>query len=290
MAAPKPWESSVPMSSQILPSSFDSINNGMVPTIETAYVLLSKNFFFANSTIDFRRTQGGVPPPPPRNVQQPIGMGMGMGYYPQSNYLNPYSLGPYQAGGGYYNNYRLSPYGTPTNYPVSNFAQLAIDESRSAFSSIESVIHAFRSISVVLESTFTSVYSSFRAITDLLDQFTRIRSEVTALYPLLVLWKFLKYLYHRLLRLLHLRRSTPGNIEETWSSIYHSLQQTTANSNQGPMPTSSSSSSLLVALFFVVSLGTPILMLKFINSIIQKRQSLSKFCFKSSNWNDLLYI
>jgi peroxin-13 len=119
----------------------------------------------------------------------------------------------------------------------------------------------------MLESTFTSVYSSFRAVTDVFDHFTRIRSEITALYPLVLLWRFLKYLYHRLLHILHLRRSTPGTTEETWSVIYNSLQQTTATTN-----TNGQSSGLLVALFFVVSFGTPMLMLKFINSIIKKRQ------------------
>jgi len=135
---------------------------------------------------------------------------------------------------------------------VSNFAQLAMDESRSAFGSIESVIQAFRSISLMLESTFTSVYSSFRAVTDVLDQFTRLRMELTTLYPLVVLWRFLKYIYHRLLRLLHLRRATPGNIDETWSVIYNSLQQTTTNVNG--QATTSSSSGLLVALFLLFHL------------------------------------
>jgi len=148
-----------------------------------------------------------------------------------------------------------------------------MDESRSAFSSIESVIHAFRSISLMLESTFTSVYSSFRAVTDVFDQFTRLRTQLTAIYPIVLLWRFLKYLYHRLLRLLHLRQATHGNTEETWSAIYNSLQQTTANVN-GQTSSSSSSSGLLVALFFIVSFGTPMLMLKFINSIIKKKQGL----------------
>jgi hypothetical protein len=38
MAAPKPWETSIPMSSQPIPSSFDTINNGFGPTIEQPYV------------------------------------------------------------------------------------------------------------------------------------------------------------------------------------------------------------------------------------------------------------
>ena len=187
--------------------------------------------------------------------------------------MSPYSYNPYQAG-GYYNNYRLSPYGGPSNYPVSNFAQLAMDESRTAFSSIESVIHAFRSISLMLESTFTSVYSSFRAVTDVFDQFTRLRTELTAIYPLVLLWRFLKYLYHRLLRILHLRQATHGSTDETWSAIYQTLQQSRNAINGQAASSASSSSSLLVALFFIVSFGTPMLMLKFLNSIIRKRQGL----------------
>ncbi|CAF2065992.1 unnamed protein product [Rotaria magnacalcarata] len=252
MAAPKPWETSVPMSCQPMPTSFDAINSGMLPTIENP------------------RTLGVAPPPPPRFVQQQQQQQQ-LGMYAPTNYLSPYSLNPYQTG-GFYNNYRFSPYGAQSNIPVSNFAQLAIDESRSAFSSIESIIYTFRSISTMLESTFTSVYSSFRAVTDVLDNFTRIRSQISAIYPLVLLWRFLKYLYRRLLRLLHLRHATQGSTEETWSAIYNSLQQTTTNLNEQATASSPSSSGLLVALFFLVSFGTPMLMLKFINSIIQKRQ------------------
>ena len=218
------------------------------------------------------RANGAAPPPPPRTVQsfareqqqqqQP-------GLYPSPNYLSPYSASPFygQQAPGYYNGYRYSPYGPQTNLPVSNFAQLAMDESRSAFSSIESVINTFRSISMMLESTFTSVYSSFRAVTDVFDHFSRIRTEITAIYPLVLLWRFLKYLYHRLLRLLHLRHAQPGNREETWSAIYNTLQQATTDPSGAPR---SSSSGLLIALFFAVSFGTPLLMLKLLNSVIKK--------------------
>ncbi|CAF1310048.1 unnamed protein product [Adineta ricciae] len=249
MAAPKPWESSVPMSSQPIPTTFDTMNTGLMPTVEQ------------------QRMQTPAPLPPPRSTQQ---QHQQLGFYPSSNYMSPYGLNPYQAG-GFYNNYRLSPYGSPSNLPVGNFAQLAMDESRSAFSSIESVIHTFRSVSFMLESTFTSVYSSFRAVTDVFDHFTRVRAEVSTIYPLVLIWRFLKYLYHRLLRLLHLRQATHGSAEETWTAIYNSLQQNAANPN-GAAASRSSSSSLLVALFFIVSFGTPMLMLKLINSIIKKRQ------------------
>ncbi|UJR31619.1 hypothetical protein I4U23_019101 [Adineta vaga] len=251
MAAPKPWESSVPMSSQPMPTTFDTINNGFMPTIEQP------------------RLQGPIPPPPPRTIQQQQQQQQ-LGFYPSTNYMSPYGYSPYQTG-GVYNNYRMTPYGTSSNLPMSNFAQLAMDESRSTFSSIESVIHTFRSISIMLESTFTSVYSSFRAVTDVFEHFTRLRTEISAMYPLVLIWRFVKYLYYRLLRLLHLRQATHGNTEETWTAIYNSLQQTATNIN-GSTTARSSSSGLLVALFFVVSFGTPMLMLKLINSIIKKRQ------------------
>lgn len=203
-----------------------------------------------------------------------------MGFFPQSNYYSPYSMGSLYGQQNFFspfNNYRSSLYGPQGNLPTSNFAQLAMDESRSAFSSIESVIHTFRSISYMLESTFTSVYSSFRAVTDVIDHFTRVRTEITAIYPLVLIGRFLKFLYHRLLRLLHLRRSMPGTTEETWSHIYQSIQQTNAAAaaGQGGVP-QSSSSSILVALFFLVSFGVPMLMLKLLNSIIQKRQGEKK--------------
>lgn len=274
MAAPKPWESSIPMSSQPMPTTFDTMNIGLMPTVEQQYAsIFIKKFAFCHSKSclflfeNYRRIQTPAPLPPPRTIQQ---QQQQMGFYPSSSYMSPYGLNPYQAG-GFYNNYRLSPYGTASNLPVGNFAQLAMDESRSAFSSIESVIHTFRSISFMLESTFTSVYSSFRAVTDVFDHFTRVRAEISTIYPLVLIWRFLKYLYHRLLRLLHLRQATHGSSEETWTAIYNSLQQNAANANGTGAPRSSSSS-LLVALFFVVSFGTPMLMLKLINSIIKKRQ------------------
>jgi peroxin-13 len=230
------------------------------------------------------RTNGAAPPPPPRSAQtfaREQQQQQQLGLFPSTNYLSPYSASPFygQQAAGYYNGYRYSPYGAPQmNPPVGNFAQLAMDESQTAFSSIESVITTFRSISIMLESTFTSVYSSFRAVTDVFDHFSRIRTQITAIYPLVLLWRFLKYLYHRLLRLLHLRRAQPGNTEETWSAIYNTLQQTSTDANGTP---ASSSSSLLVALVFIVSFGTPMLMLKFLNSVIRKKQGRTSVMFSS---------
>jgi peroxin-13 len=190
------------------------------------------------------------------------------------NYFSPYSSSNVMFGpqnGNFYPNYRMPPYGMSNQPPMSNFSQLALDESRSAFSSIETVIQTFRSISWMLESTFTSVYSSFRAVTDVFEHFARMRTEISTIYPLVLFWRLIKYLYHRLLRLLRLRQSLPGSSEETWSAIYQSLQSNASPSSNGS--TRAASSHLLVALFFLVTFGTPMLMMKILNSIISKRQS-----------------
>lgn len=204
-----------------------------------------------------------------------------------SSYMSPYSMGSFygQQPFGYYNGgYRPMMFQNSMNYPNGNFGQLALDESRSAFSTIESVIQTFRAISMLLESTFASVYSSFRAVTDVFDHFSRVRNEIHNIYPLVLLWRFLKFLYHRLLRILRLRESSPIGNEENWSMIYQQIQESTGRSSSQ----SNSSSSFLVAVFFLVSFGTPMLMFKILNSILKKRQGFekkSKFScfFRSTN-------
>lgn len=264
MAAPKPWESSIPMSNQPIPMTLQG------PTIGLS------------SSVEPTRLQGTAAPPPPPRVTQSSLQQSSMGFYNASSYASPYSTssfyGPQPL--GYYNQFRPSMYGNQMNYPASSFSQLAMDESRSAFSSIESVIQTFRSISLMLESTFTSVYSSFRAVTDVFDHFARVRTEIAHIYPLVLIWRFLKYIYHRLLRILRLHRSMSGHSDESWSQIYQHLQETT---NRNRNVSNSSSSSLLVALFFLVSVGTPMLMFRILNAIIRKKQDADHWLEKEKN-------
>jgi hypothetical protein len=131
---------------------------------------------------------------------------------------------------------------------MSNFAQLAMEESRTAFSSIESIIQTFRSISNMFESTFTNVYTSCRARTDLFDHFIR--------------------------KFFHLRKKE--NIEDScWNIIYNNFQENTESTKI----TNRRSSRLFIGLFFLVSFGTLMLMLKFFNSIIKKTRKVEKYFF-----------
>ncbi|CAF0865880.1 unnamed protein product [Adineta ricciae] len=237
MSVDNNWEPPAPMISQPFSSSFQASNNAFVPTIESI------------------RAQSIAPPLPPRTLSYPS---RSVTSYPSINYPNNSHGQPPII----YNNH----YQSSSSLSTSNFTQMAIDESRSAFSSIESVIQTFRSISHVLESTFTNVYTSFRAMIDLFDHFTRLRSELTAFSSLVPFYRFIRSLYHRLLTVLRLRKI--DQLDDSWTTVYTNLQQ----SAESMKVTNGQSSGLLVALFFLVTFGTPILMVKVLNSIIAKRQ------------------
>lgn len=49
-------------------------------------------------------------------------------------------------------------HGKPHSGTLHRFMQLAEDSSRQAFQSIESIVHAFGSVSMMLESTYHAVY------------------------------------------------------------------------------------------------------------------------------------
>lgn len=65
--------------------------------------------------------------------------------------------------------------------PDSNFARLAEEQSRGAFQSIESVVNAVSSVANMLNSTHNAVYSSFRAVIGVVEQFGRLKTQVSFL-------------------------------------------------------------------------------------------------------------
>ena len=55
----------------------------------------------------------------------------------------------------------------------NRFIQLAEESSMPAFQSIESIVHAFGSVSMMLESTFHAVHSSFQAVLGVAEHFSK---------------------------------------------------------------------------------------------------------------------
>ncbi len=105
---------------------------------------------------------------------------------PYSSYSSPYSsLG---VGG--------RPYYDPSGEPT--FSQLAEESSASAFQSIESFVSAFGSVSMMLESTFHALYSSFRAVVGVADHLGRVKQVFSAL----AIFRFFKWVWRRILYLI----------------------------------------------------------------------------------------
>lgn len=150
---------------------------------------------------------GGIPPPvPPR----PATMGT---YRPpvfRSNYgygYTPFSS-PYDYSGYPYSGYRSfgmpSVYGYGRRYGTvddleNRFIQIAEESSRPAFQSIESLVRAFTSVSMMLESTFHAMYTSFRAVLDVADNFSRLRQLLVQFFSVVSILRFIYSYYKRLL-------------------------------------------------------------------------------------------
>lgn len=79
-----------------------------------------------------------------------------------------------------------------------SFSQVAEESSASAFQSIESFVSAFGSISMMLESTFHALYSSFRAVVGVADHLGRVKQ----LFSALAVFRFFKWMFRRIMYLI----------------------------------------------------------------------------------------
>ncbi|KAM9465970.1 peroxisome biogenesis factor 13 [Clarias gariepinus] len=156
-----------------------------------------------------------APPIPPRPIQQnyrPAYSSFPSSYSPFSSSpyggYSPYSYGSLGYGGLGYSRF------PPEDAPPSRFVQQAEESSRGAFQSVESIVHAFSSVSMMLDATFSAVYNSFRAVLDVANHFSRLRIHFTKVLSAFALVRTLRYLYRRLQRILGMR--TDAEVEELW--------------------------------------------------------------------------
>lgn len=94
------------------------------------------------------------------------------------------------------------------------FIQLAEENSRPAFESLESLVHAFGSVSMMLESTFFAIHSSFRAVLGVAENFGRMRGLLAQVFSALTIFRAVRWAAQRLLEILseywRWRRSQAG--------------------------------------------------------------------------------
>ncbi|XP_072907163.1 peroxisome biogenesis factor 13 [Hemitrygon akajei] len=252
---PKPWERRIP-------------GNISVPSFQSADLV---------SGLPARQRQPVVtriPPPVPPRVSQQTGIGNLSTYRSAYNTFSPaytpygsslyggYTPYNYGYGGLGYNRFRTD------DIPPSRFVRQAEESSRGAFHSIESIVHAFASVSMMLDATFSAVYNSFRAVLDVANHFSRLRVHFTKVLSAFALIRTLKYLYRKLQRLLGLRNNS--DVEELWAESAGSVLPAGA---EDKLP--GSGKSWPIFMFFAVVLGGPYLIWKLLSSATFEPESTS---------------
>ncbi|XP_063774296.1 peroxisome biogenesis factor 13 [Pseudophryne corroboree] len=164
---------------------------------------------------------------------------------------SPYSYG-YGSGMGY-NRFQTD------DVPPSRFVRQAEESSRGAFQSIESIVHAFASVSMMMDATFSAVYNSFRAVLDVANHFSRLKIHFTKVFSAFALVRTIRFLFRRLQRLMGLRKGSEN--EDLWTESAGTVAQLGTENDA-----SNSSKSWPIFLFFAVILGGPYLIWKLLST------------------------
>ncbi|PWA25797.1 hypothetical protein CCH79_00001407 [Gambusia affinis] len=261
---PKPWERRIPgaISAPLNYRSADFGPAGVGPSTPAGPHVLTRM----------------APPVPPRPMQQsyrPSYNSFTSAYSPYgSSIYGGYNHYSYGGGGGYglggYNRFPHAEEVAP-----SRFVQQAEESSRGAFQSIESIVQAFASVSMMLDATFSAVYNSFRAVLDVANHLTRLRAHLTRVLSAFALVRTLRYLYRRLKRLLG--RGTDTDVEDLWADSTTDALAPASSRAFGAAAEEQSVKSWPIFLFFAVVLGGPYLIWKLLSSTAGSEES-------ATNW------
>lgn len=210
--------------------------------------------------------QQTAPPIPPRTNQQ-ISNSL------QSNFTPPSYHPPYSSYSGlnsynYSSPFNTTSYGFGAYNSSNSFLRAAEENSRGAFQSIESVVHAFSAVSAMFESTYYAVYNSFRAVVGVADQFYRLKTHLSGILSALAVIKVLKYLYKKCVRMLRLAASRITNrpITEDISDLWHE-SRILSESERFIRENTRKPTNWPLIMFLAVVLGGPWLIWKILSSI-----------------------
>ncbi|GBP02507.1 Peroxisomal membrane protein PEX13 [Eumeta japonica] len=235
----------------------------------------SASFREAVPSTSFGNASGMSPPLPPRPdinmAVQPTPYGYGnMGY--GFNSLN----GNYGMGGYGYNGYSnfgnygmgigggMGGYGGFNRFPMygdieSRFIQMAEENSRPAFDSIQSIVNAVGSVAMMLENTFIALTSSFRAILGVAENFGRLRSLFAQFWSTFAVIRSLNWIIRKLLVILGIRTE---NEFKAWAQAV--METENASGNVQPQRRSSG---WPIMLFLAVIGAAPYIVLKMFSSL-----------------------
>lgn len=149
----------------------------------------------------------------------------------------------------------------------SNFVRLAEESSRGAFQSVESVVMAVSSVANMLDSTLNAVFSSFRAVLGVADQFTRLRSQFASIFAALALFRWCRWLWRRLLVALRLKPANyASDAELAWTNAQTPTGADWLATHAGAKPRTN----WPAIVFWAVAVGGPWLIYKLVSRLVAK--------------------
>ena len=159
---------------------------------------------------------------------------------------------------------RFSSYGGQSE---SLFVRQAEESSRAAFQSIESIVHAFGSVAMMLESTHFAMHNSFLAVLSMADHFSRLKAHLVSVVGALTLFKAIRYIFRKICSLLGIGQAQVLQ-DELWNEAAITVMSSGADTD------SKRPKSWPIILFFGVVLGTPLLIWKLLQSILKDKDSM----------------
>ncbi|RWS27934.1 peroxisome biogenesis factor 13-like isoform X2 [Leptotrombidium deliense] len=225
-------------------------------------------------------SKNGNPPPLPPRPQRDNWSRIGSAFNSCSpfgfGYSSPYHGGYGGAYGGYntygYNRYSGFGFGSGSSNE-SDFFRIAEEGSRQAFQSIESIVQAFGSVSMMLESTYFALQSSFRAVLGVAEHMSQLKDNLSTVIASLSILRGIRYVLKTILQFLGILKRNQ-NDEAVWKIAEASVGD---NSNNDALlnslaidSTADSRSSWPILVFFAVVCGTPWLFWRLIASITGK--------------------
>jgi peroxin-13 len=202
------------------------------------------------------------PPIPPRTIGRTTSSGFG-GY---PGYVNPTAspwttmnsypnfANGYGASGGSFLGGAAPSYGYPGGGYGGAYGTTPagpLPGARNAFDTIESVVHAVSSVSMLLESTYSALLASVRSVMAVGEQVSRMKSQMGHLYAALAFTRFLRWFQTNCGWIIG-HQATPDLI---WTNSSLGANNVTSRPSQWP---------LLVYMAFLI--GAPYMTWKFVQS------------------------
>ncbi|CAO1332880.1 unnamed protein product [Diamesa serratosioi] len=227
-------------------------------------------------------SQGIQPPPlPPRP-----GMYQQQNYSPYSSYGNygnsygsSYGMGMNSMYGGLgmgmsgmggmggmgYRGGMMNSYGNNPMDPENRFIQMAEENSRPAFQSIESVVNTIGSIAAMLDSTYFALTSSFRAILGVAANFSQLRGFFARFFSSFTIFRSMIWFYKKILYVMGISKTNPGTI--SLSEAFNEAEQSRNNQFFEAATKTPTSNGWPIMLFIAFIFSAPYLITKLFGSV-----------------------